>query len=175
MPRLGRMRTLIARCGGRPALTISLFSVTVAASLLVDATAPAKSEVVGRMWSDFIARPSGPLAFRFLLQPVMASIVAIHDGIKDARTGRSPYFWTVLHNPAKRKARLHEGFDATCRIIAFGILMDAIYQITVFKTFYPVEAIIIALVLAFLPYLLMRGPAERIAHWWVGRKSAHSA
>ena len=39
------------------------------------------------------------MAFRFILQPVMAAIFAIRDGMKDARAGRSPYFWTVLHDP----------------------------------------------------------------------------
>ncbi len=43
------------------------------------------------------------MTFRFILQPVMAAIAALHDGIKDARLGRSPYFWTVAA-PARRNA-----------------------------------------------------------------------
>jgi hypothetical protein len=41
--------------------------------------------------------------------------------------------------------------------------MDAIYQATVLKTFYPGETVIIAILLAFVPYLLLRGPIARIA------------
>jgi hypothetical protein len=44
--------------------------------------------------------------------------------------------------------------------------MDAIYQLIVLKRFYPVEALIIALLLAFVPYLLIRRPAARIARRW---------
>jgi inner membrane protein involved in colicin E2 resistance len=44
--------------------------------------------------------------------------------------------------------------------------MDTIYQIVVFKAFYPYEALIIALVLAFVPYLLIRGVISRIARWY---------
>ena len=50
-------------------------------------------------WQDILARPGGPMTFRFILQPAMAAIAALVDGIKDARTGRSPYLWTVLTNP----------------------------------------------------------------------------
>ena len=46
------------------------------------------------------------MSFRFFLQPTMAILFAIRDGIKDARTGRSPYVWTILHKPEERRARL---------------------------------------------------------------------
>jgi hypothetical protein len=48
---------------------------------------------------------------------------------------------------------------------------DAIYQHLVFKTFYPVEALFIALLLAYVPYLLIRGPVARIVRWWRGGAS----
>jgi hypothetical protein len=41
--------------------------------------------------------------------------------------------------------------------------MDAIYQFVAFRAFYPVEAMIIALGLASVPYIVVRGPAARIA------------
>jgi hypothetical protein len=130
------------------------------------------TEVHQRIWRDIFDRPGGPMTFRFILQPVMAAIAALHDGIRDAQTGRSLYFWTVLTNPAKRGGRLREGLISTARIILLGLGMDAIYQATVLKTFYPGEAVIIALLLAFIPYLLLRGPFARLARWWFARKAA---
>jgi hypothetical protein len=115
-----------------------------------------------RMWSDLIDRPSGPMAFRFILQPLVAAIIAIRDGLHDVRTGRSPYLWTILGRPKERVALLREGLDATARIILLGLAMDVIYQVMVFKMFYPVEALIIAILLAFLPYLLIRGLVVRV-------------
>jgi hypothetical protein len=53
----------------------------------------------------------GPMTFRFILQPTMATIAALYDGVKDARTGRSPYLWTILSNPEKRGDRLREGMN----------------------------------------------------------------
>ena len=46
---------------------------------------------VGRLWHDLVDRPDGPMAFRFILQPAMATIAAIRDGRKDARANRAPY------------------------------------------------------------------------------------
>lgn len=126
-----------------------------------------------RMWHDLFERSGGPMTFRFILQPIMAAIAAGADGFNDARLGRSPYLWTILNNSDERRGRLVEGLNATARILLLGVGMDAIYQYRVLGTFYPVEALIIAIALAFIPYLLLRGPAARIARWWMGR-AAHA-
>jgi hypothetical protein len=116
-----------------------------------------------RIWYDLVERTDAPMRFRFILQPLMAAIVAIRAGINDARTGRSPYFWTMLGNPSERAHRLNEGLNATARIILLGLVMDMIYQVIVLKQFYPAEAVIVALLFAFVPYVIVRGPAARIA------------
>ncbi len=128
------------------------------------------AETMQRMWSDFTSRPGGPMTFRFILQPAMAALAALFDGIQDARTGRSPYFWTVLHSRDERTDRLREGLTSTARIVLLGLAMDAIYQWRVLDAFYPVEALLIAVFLAFIPYLLLRGPIARIARRWMDRK-----
>jgi hypothetical protein len=126
-------------------------------------------DIAQRAWDNLIARPSGPFAFRFLMQPVMGTIFAIRDGLKDARAGRSPYFWTIVTIPAKRGGRLREGFRATWKIIVLALVLDAIYQFIELGTFYPGEATIIVIVVAVVPYMLLRGPAMRIARWWRNR------
>jgi hypothetical protein len=130
------------------------------------------AEVRERIWQNMLDRPGGPMTFRFILQPVMATIAAMYDGINDARTGRSYYLWTILTNPAKRMGRLHEGLISTARVLLLGLCMDLIYQYIAFDTFHPGEAVIVAVLLAFVPYLLLRGPIARIAHWWRGDASA---
>jgi hypothetical protein len=120
-------------------------------------------EALRRFWHDLVERPDEPMRFRFILQPVMAALAAIHDGRKDARAGRSPYLMTVLRNPQKRVGRLREGLNATARIILLGLVMDVIYQLIVLKTFYPNEALVIAVLLAFVPYLILRGLVLRVA------------
>ena len=57
------------------------------------------AEVRERIWRNLLDRPGGPMTFRFILQPIMATIAALYDGVEDARTGRSPYLWTILCDP----------------------------------------------------------------------------
>ena len=161
--------TDLQELGLLPKVVIGLAIVLIAAGVLWHGVT---MQVFHRFWHDLAERPDGPMRFRFILQPLMAAVAAIRGGLKDARTGRPPYFWTIAGNPRERAGRLREGLNATARIILLGVIMDVIYQFLVFKTFYPGESLVIALVLAFLPYLLIRGPVTRIARWWgVGTSS----
>jgi hypothetical protein len=124
---------------------------------------------IARFCNDLLERPEGLMRFRFILQPMMAVILAFQDGLKDARSGRAPYFATVLRDPRGRIGLLNEGLNATARIIVIGLAMDVIYQAVVLETFYPNEAFVVALLLAFVPYLIARG---LVARMWRARKSA---
>ena len=50
------------------------------------------AEVRERVWQNLLDRPGGPMTFRFILQPCMAAIAALHDGVNDAKLGRAPFF-----------------------------------------------------------------------------------
>ena len=95
--------------------------------------------------------------------------------MKDARLGRTPFLQTVLTNPAERAGRLDEAMVDTSRIMLLGLIMDGIYQYIEFDTFHPAEAVIVTLLLAFLPYLLLRGLVARVARRWVGPGTAKGA
>jgi len=105
------------------------------------------------------------MSFRLLLQPAMAIIFAIRDGLIDARERRPAYFYSLFTDPANRRSRLRDAFKAVSRIFTFAIIMDLIYQVIVLRWFYPLQALIVAFVLAFLPYILLRGPVNRIARF----------
>ena len=130
------------------------------------------AETYARVWQNLLERASGPMTFRLILQPMMATIAAFIDGVRDARTGRAPFLETVLTDPAKRVGRMQEAVISTARIMLLGLVMDAIYQVIEFHTFHPAEAVIIALLLAFVPYAALRGIISRIALWWIGHHSA---
>ena len=55
------------------------------------------TEAVARGWENFLARPTGSLNLRFIVQPTIASVLALRSGMKDAREGRcaSPRFYTA--------------------------------------------------------------------------------
>lgn len=129
------------------------------------------ADTLQRFWMDMVGRTDGPMMFRFFLQPTVAFIMALRDGVKDAKAGREPY-WVYLRNadPVARKEAWREGVRAVTRILLLGIAMDVIYQFRVFGGYrYPLETLFVALLLAFVPYLLMRGPITRVAARWMKR------
>ena len=107
-------------------------------------------------------RVGGPMTFRVILQPTMAALLAVRAGVKDARAGRPPYFWTILTDPNQRADLLREGWKAIARVFLLAIIMDIIYQLIFQRWVYPLELILVAILLAVVPYLLIRGPVNRI-------------
>ena len=131
------------------------------------------AENFDRLWRDILERPGGPMTFRFILQPAMAVLAALRDGLEDARLGRSPYFWAIVRGAdGRRSERLWQGIVSTATILILGVVMDTIYQWMVLGTFFPGQAALIAILLAFLPYLLLRGPIARIARHWTARPAS---
>ena len=114
-------------------------------------------------WENLVGRVDGPLKFRLVLQPIMAIIFATRDGLKDAREGRVPYFWAIFTEPAQRGALIREGWRAVMKVFILATLMDLGYQYLMLGWIYPLAALFVAFMLAFVPYLLIRGPVNRIA------------
>jgi hypothetical protein len=132
----------------------------------------AMEDLFTRIWNDLMGRISGPMQFRLYLQPGMAIFFAIRDGMKDAREGKPYYFYSLFNDPQYREERLWEGFKAVARVFVLAIVMDMIYQLIVLRWFYPGEALIVAFILAFIPYLLVRGTVNRIARHFGHRTEA---
>jgi hypothetical protein len=128
-------------------------------------------EIFLRFWSNLLARVHGPLSFRFVLQPLMASLLALRAGLQDAERGRPPYLWTMLTDKTQRHALLLEWLKTGPRVFLLAIAIDAVYQLVVLRWIYPLEMLAVALVLAVLPYLVLRGPVNRIATIWHRKKT----
>ena len=119
------------------------------------------------IWMRFVEhmvdRVSGPMKFRLLLQPVMATIFAVMSGLKDARAGRPPYFWGLLTDPTHRRDMIKDGWKSVGKVFVLALVLDVVYQIIVLRFVYPGEAIAVALALAIVPYLIVRGLVTRLA------------
>jgi hypothetical protein len=116
-----------------------------------------------RVAGDLVDRVSGPMKFRLVLQPVMASIFAIRSGLADAKAGKPPYFWNLVTDPAQRDDMIKDGWKSVGKVFVLALLLDVVYQIIVSRFVYPGEAIIVAFVLAIVPYLILRGLVTRLA------------
>ena len=121
-----------------------------------------------RIVHDLLARLDGPLHFRFIFQPLMAIIFAVVDGTKDARAGKPAYFWELLVTPQSRKALAQDGWKSVGKIFIFAIILDSVYQMEIHSTIYAGELLVVSFALAILPYLIVRGPVNRIVRLFRG-------
>ena len=129
-------------------------------------------DLLARIGSNLVDRVTGPMHFRIYLQPLMAIIFAAIDGWKDAKAGRSAYFWSLLTEADQRAEMIHSGWRSVGKIFILAAVLDAIYQYVVQKFIYPGELVIVAVLLAILPYLILRGLVTRLACQIFRRKHA---
>ena len=125
---------------------------------------------LSRIWQEITSRPTGPFAFRFYFQPIMATFFALRDGIKDAHTGEPPYFWALFTQPERFRELVASGWKAVGKVFILAIVLDVIYQFVVLHGLRPVQGLLIAVVLAVVPYVLLRGPVTRFV-----RRFGHEA
>jgi hypothetical protein len=128
-----------------------------------------------RVGEQLMARVSGPMHFRLVLQPGMAAVFAVISGLKDARMGNPPYFWTLITHPGQDKELLKDGWKSIGRVFILALVLDAIYQGIVLHFFYAGEAIIVAIILAIVPYIILRGIVTRLARKRFGPPDASAA
>lgn len=119
-------------------------------------------DLLADAWRMLIGRVQGPMTFRLLMQPLVASFFAIRAGLKDARENRPPYFWSVWSNPSERRDLLHQGWKDVGKVFVVAVILDVIYEIIELRWVYPGQAVIVATLLAIVPYLLIRGPVNRL-------------
>ena len=130
--------------------------------------------MIGRGWANLLARPDGPMSFRFYVQPTMAGLLALRGGIQDAKEGREGYLWALLTRPGRRVQLLHEGWRGAMTPFLVAVVLDVIYQIRSFGTIYPLELLVTATLLALVPYVLLRGPFNHIARLFLPKAQAAS-
>jgi hypothetical protein len=114
-------------------------------------------------WHMLIGRSGGPFALRFIMQPVVATLLGIRAGRADARHGRPPYFWSIFKadDMYDRRVILRDGWSDVWKAFAVAVALDVVYELVVYHWVYPIQALIIATGLALLPYLVFRGIANR--------------
>jgi len=120
--------------------------------------------------TNLILRLDGPLHFRFILQPLVAAGFAFRDGRQDARKGSPAYGWAVLTDRDHRQFLIRNGWKGISKVFIVAMVLELIYQIIALRTFRLMVALIVAVFLALLPYLLLRGPVNRLLRNQVRRQ-----
>ncbi len=119
-------------------------------------------EILQTIVERVIARVTGPLSMRFMLQPVMATLLGIRDGRLDAKAGNPPFVMEFLFHPADRKKALRSALKSLLMPIVLGSVLDAVAQYLIFHQVRPFWAVVIGTLLMGLPYSAARGLTNRI-------------
>ena len=98
--------------------------------------------------------------------PLMAFTLAVIDGLKDAKSGNPPYLWAVFTHRGHRLETIKHGWKSIGRVFLFALVLDFVYEIVGQPAVYPDEAIVVAIILAIVPYAFLRGLVTR----WASRK-----
>jgi hypothetical protein len=123
-------------------------------------------ELFSRAVDLLVGRAEGPLHLRFLIQPLMAAILAARAGARDVREGRAPFGWAVLVGRGHRTDLLHEAWNDVATLFLAAFVVDALYQLIEFHWIYLVQALVVASLIALPTYLLVRGPTARVLRRW---------
>jgi hypothetical protein len=123
-------------------------------------------EIFTRVWHDLVARTSGPLWFRLILQPLVATVFGIRAGVQNARRRPQAESPRTL-DPTYRRAMFHQAWQDAGKMLIAGVVLDFVYQYLVLRTLYPGEALLVAFLLVVVPYQLIR----TIVPWLMQRKS----
>ena len=107
-------------------------------------------------------RLSGPASFRFILQPVVAAIAGIRDGVSDAKLGLRPYGIVVLFDSDSRGELLRAGLKSTAIPLAVGVVIDMVVQWMLFQRVLLSASILVGALLVGVPYIAARGLTNRI-------------
>ena len=79
------------------------------------------NEILARLWQNLYARVTGPMNLRLIIQPAVATILAIRAGLRDAHQDRPAFFWAVLWSPTDRRELLRQGWKDVGKVFVLPL------------------------------------------------------
>ena len=119
-------------------------------------------EIFVRFWENLWSRPAGPMRLRFVFQPIVACVLAIRAGMRDAREGHQPFLLSLIMGHRNRRELISEGWSDVGKLFIMACVLDMIFQLIVLRWIYPLETVVIAFILAIVPYVFVRSLSLRI-------------
>ena len=145
------------------ALTLCVLAFSVPGALL-DAFHRGGFYLFSRSFlEDIPKRLAGPGRFRFILQPLVATVLGIRSGLADARAGRPAYLYGILFYRTMRRELMRSGFESIVNILLMGVLLDSVFQWVILGASYPGPALVVGPVLIAMPYSITRALTNRLA------------
>jgi hypothetical protein len=112
-------------------------------------------------FEDIPKRLAGPGRFRFILQPLMAMILGVANGLVDARVGAPPYLSGVLFHRKRRMELVRSTLSTVANLLLMGILLDVVFQWIILGVAHPGAALVVGPMLIMCPYAVARALSNR--------------
>ena len=151
----GRFGAFVLGAGGYALLLLLL------ASIRINGTEGPSFQLMGAVVDQMAARLTGPMNFRFVLQPLVAIALGVRDGRLDARGGVPPFVIDVLFASEHRRADLASALKSLGKPVLLGTVLDAIAQYQIFRHVGLIAAVLVGAGVIGVPYALARGLANR--------------
>src|SRR3954466_10490558 len=99
---------------------------------------------LSRIFEELVARiTSGPMQFRLIIQPAMALLLGIHDGLSDAKAGSPPFLWGLVFRRQDLKPSLAGALRRLRIPVILATLADMTVQYLMFHHVRPLTAVIV--------------------------------
>ena len=105
---------------------------------------------------------TGPGNLRFVLQPLIAILLAIRDGRNDAKSGTPAFLAEMVSGSGPRGATLKVSMKATLMPFSVAVILDSILQIIIFDVWRLQWALVVGLFLVGIPYVVVRSISNRL-------------
>jgi hypothetical protein len=115
-----------------------------------------------QFFQDILARLSGPGRLRFVLQPVVAIVLGVRGGIKDAEGGLPPVLLALAVQGEHRRELLRSALASTRNLLAIAVLLDLVSQYLIFHEVRPGAALVVGPLLIGVPYAMSRALSNRM-------------
>jgi hypothetical protein len=130
-------------------------------------------EAIGR---DLTGRGmfGGKFQIRLILQPLLAFLLGIRFGLRDAKAGKSAFFMSLVDAQHDRWPILRQGLRDAIVPLCIAFVIDGILQRMINGHVRPLAAVVVGALLVFLPFIIGRGLANRIWTLGHGRQLPHA-
>jgi hypothetical protein len=115
----------------------------------------------------------GRFQLRLIVQPILAVALGIRFGLRDARQRRPPVGAALRAHETSRARVLEQWTRGALVALCAAFVVDAILQILINHWFRPLAAVVVALLLVFVPFTVVRAATNRI--WTHGHPGAGQA
>jgi hypothetical protein len=113
-------------------------------------------------WEGLVSGLSGKGQFRLILQPTMALILGVRFGITDAKEGKAPFLFRLFSTRHERWGLFKRSLSDAALPLILALLMDGFLQYLTLHRVRPLQAVVVGVLLVWLPFTATRGLTNRI-------------